>query len=112
MIKKTKKIIVLLTELKKIFRDKDKEKNYLTWDQLQDQNVSLPEEAMQELYGRGWFGKNIYKDLGYLFGGADGGRAGYMGGGIAAIRKPSAIAPTGGPQSGGLPSLYNNVRKR
>ena len=94
-----------------LFGDKDKEKNYLTWDQLQDQNVSLPEEAMQELYGRGWFGKNIYKDLGYLFGGADGGRAGYMGGGIAAIRKPSAIAPTGGPQSGGLPSLYNNVRK-
>ena len=42
---------------------------------------------------------------------ASGGRAGYMGGGIAAIRKPSAIPPTGGPQSGGLPSLYNNVRK-
>ena len=42
---------------------------------------------------------------------ASGGRAGYMGGGIAGIRKPSAIAPTGGPQSGGLPSLYNNVRK-
>jgi hypothetical protein len=33
-----------------------------------------------------------------------GGRAGYMGGGIAAIRKPSAIAPTGGPQSQGLAS--------
>ena len=42
---------------------------------------------------------------------ASGGRAGYMGGGIAAIRKPHAIPPTGGPQSGGLPSLYNNVRK-
>jgi hypothetical protein len=42
---------------------------------------------------------------------ADGGRAGYMGGGIAAIRKPSALPPTGGPQSGGLPSLYNNDRK-
>jgi hypothetical protein len=42
---------------------------------------------------------------------AGGGRAGYMGGGIAAIRKPSALPPTGGPQSGGLPSLYNNVRK-
>jgi len=35
---------------------------------------------------------------------ASGGRAGYMGGGIAAIRKPNAIAPTGGPQSQGLAS--------
>ena len=94
-----------------LFGDKDKEKNYLTWDQLQDQNVPLPKEAMQELYGRGWFGKNIYKDLSYLFEGADGGRAGYMGGGIAGIRKPSAIAPTGGPMSQGLRSLYNNVKK-
>ena len=34
------------------------------------------------------------------------------GGGIVGIRKPSALPPTGGPQSGGLPSLYNNVRKR
>ena len=42
---------------------------------------------------------------------ASGGRAGYMGGGIAAIRKPNALPPTGGPQSGGLPSLYNNGRK-
>ena len=36
----------------------------------------------------------------------------FAGGGMVGIRKPSAIAPTGGPQSGGLPSLYNNVRKR
>ena len=93
-----------------LFGDKDKEKNYLTWDQLQDPNVPLPQEAMQELYGRGWFGKNIYKDLSYLFGGADGGRAGYMGGGITGIRKPSAIAPTGGPMSQGLHSLYINDR--
>ena len=34
------------------------------------------------------------------------------GGGITGIRRPSALPPTGGPQSGGLPSLYNNVRKR
>ena len=40
-----------------------------------------------------------------------GGRAGYMGGGITGIRRPNALPPTGGPQSGGLPSLYNNVRK-
>jgi len=40
-----------------------------------------------------------------------GGVANMAGGGMVGIRKPSAIAPTGGPQSGGLPSLYNNVRK-
>jgi hypothetical protein len=34
-----------------------------------------------------------------------------MGGGITGVHKPGAIPPTGGPQSGGLPSLYNNVRK-
>ena len=33
------------------------------------------------------------------------------GGGMVGIRKPSAIAPTGGPMSQGLRSLYNNVRK-
>ena len=37
---------------------------------------------------------------------ADGGRAGYMGGGITGIRKPSALPPTGGPMSQGLRSLY------
>ena len=42
---------------------------------------------------------------------ADGGRAGYMGGGITGIRKPNAIAPTGGPMHQGLRSLYNNVKK-
>ena len=36
---------------------------------------------------------------------------GFAGGGMAEIRRPSALPPTGGPQSGGLPSLYNNVRK-
>ena len=35
----------------------------------------------------------------------DGGRAGYMGGGITRIRKPSAIPPESGPQSQGLASL-------
>jgi hypothetical protein len=37
-----------------------------------------------------------------------GGRAGYMGGGIAGIRKPNALPPTGGPMSQGLRSLYIN----
>jgi len=41
---------------------------------------------------------------------AGGGRAGYMGGGITGIRRPSAIAPTGGPMSQGLRSLYINDR--
>ena len=41
---------------------------------------------------------------------AGGGRAGYMGGGITGIRKPSAIAPTGGPMSQGLRSLYINAK--
>ena len=52
-----------------------------------------------------------FPEYSYVFEGASGGRAGYMGGGIAAIRKPNALPPTGGPQSGGLPSLYNNGRK-
>ena len=41
---------------------------------------------------------------------AFGGRAGYMGGGIAGIRKPSAIPPESGPQSQGLDYLkkYGN----
>ena len=39
---------------------------------------------------------------------AQGGRAGYMGGGITGIRRPNAIAPTGGPMHQGLRSLYIN----
>ena len=35
----------------------------------------------------------------------------FAGGGMVEIRRPSALPPTRGPQSGGLPSLYNNVRK-
>jgi len=37
---------------------------------------------------------------------ADGGRAGYMGGGITGIRRPNAVAPDSGPMSQGLRSLY------
>lgn len=50
---------------------------------------------------------NFFKNLPRM---AEGGRAGYMGGGIAAIRKPGAIAPTGGPMHQGLRSLYINDR--
>ena len=35
----------------------------------------------------------------------------FAGGGMVGIRKPNAIAPTGGPMSQGLRSLYNNVKK-
>ena len=59
--------------------------------------------------------KKYNKDLGYrqlldriYQSQADGGRAGYMGGGITGIRKPNAIAPTGGPMHQGLRSLYIN----
>ena len=53
--------------------------------------------------------ENLIKSIkGYY---ASGGRAGYMGGGITEIRKPSAIPPTGGPMSQGLRSLYNNGKK-
>ena len=45
-----------------------------------------------------------------MYGFASGGRAGYMGGGIAAIRKPSAIPPESGPNSQGLPGLLKRVR--
>ena len=42
---------------------------------------------------------------------ASGGRAGYMGGGIAGIRRPNAIPPESGPTPYGLPSMYNRVRR-
>ena len=35
----------------------------------------------------------------------------FAGGGMVGIRRPSAIAPTGGPMHQGLRSLYNNVKK-
>jgi len=41
----------------------------------------------------------------------DGGRADYMGGGIAAIRRPNAIPPKSGPNPQGLPSMYNRVKR-
>ena len=43
--------------------------------------------------------------------GIAGGVSKMAGGGIVGIRKPNAIAPTGGPMSQGLRSLYNNVKK-
>ena len=42
---------------------------------------------------------------------ADNFRMEKAGGGMVGIRRPNAIAPTGGPMSQGLRSLYNNVKK-
>jgi hypothetical protein len=61
----------------------------------------LPPELIQNFLTK-------FPKYAYMFEGATGGRAGYMGGGIAGIRKPSALPPTGGPMSQGLRSLYIN----
>jgi len=62
-------------------------------------------DKWEQIYGMG--GIDLMDKIGIA-----GGYSKLAGGGMVGIRKPSAIAPTGGPQSGGLPSLYNNVRKR
>ena len=75
--------------------------------QLPDQSITkenIPPELIENFL-------NKFPEYSYIFEGASGGRAGYMGGGIAAIRKPSAIPPESGPMSQGLRSLYNNGRK-
>ena len=61
----------------------------------------LHKEHEHPLYGPGLSYKQYQKVLPEYFGLADGGRAGYMGGGIAAIRKPSEIPP----ERGGLRSI-------
>jgi len=74
--------------------------------------------GMEQRYTQPGIGDRKYnEDLGYrqllnsmYQSQADGGRAGYMGGGITGIRKPSALPPTGGPMSQGLRSLYINDR--
>ena len=81
----------------------NKKRQFRTVEELKE--GPLMEHEMEDILGRDKWLSYLYQPQ------ASGGRAGYMGGGIAAIRKPSAIPPTGGPQSGGLPSLYNNVRK-
>ena len=70
--------------------------------------------GMEQRYTQPGIGDRKYnEELGYrqlyniLFGQpqASGGRAGYMGGGMTGIRRPSAIPPESGPQSQGLASL-------
>jgi hypothetical protein len=81
--------------------EKQKELDYkkLTG-QLPDQSITkenIPPELIENFLTK-------FPEYSYIFEGASGGRAGYMGGGITGIRRPSAIAPTGGPQSQGLAS--------
>jgi hypothetical protein len=93
----------------------NKERNYLTWEQLQDPNVPLSKEAMLGILGGdGSFGRTVYTDLEFLFGGASGGRVGYTGGGIATLhpRRPGALPPPSGPDSQGLAYLNNYATKR
>ena len=62
------------------------------------------DELQQREKWRQLFEKNPSGLLGTQYN-ADGGRAGYMGGGMTGIRRPSAIPPESGPQSQGLASL-------
>ena len=70
----------------------------LTYDSpLVDEALALRKEG-QSVLGTGWYSNKPY---------ASGGRAGYMGGGIAAIRKPHAIPP----ERQGLRSIMINGKK-
>ena len=64
---------------------------------LQERGIGY--ERVHPMYGAAMSGKQmepLRDQMGYM----------YAGGGIVGIRKPSAIAPTGGPMSQGLRSLY------
>jgi hypothetical protein len=69
----------------------EKKPDNLTYDQISD--IFKDEDKIR------YFADNFRMEK------ASGGRAGYMGGGITRIRKPSAIPPESGPQSQGLASL-------
>jgi len=64
----------------------------------------LHKEYNHPIYGPSLSYEQYQKVFPEYFGLASGGRAGYMGGGITGIRKPSAIPPESGPQSQGLAS--------
>ena len=78
----------------------NKKRKFRTKEELKE--GPLMEHEMEDILGRDKLLSYLYKPQ------ASGGRAGYMGGGITGIRKPNAIAPTGGPMSQGLRSLYIN----
>ena len=84
----------------------NKERGFRTKEELKEGPLT-PKEAAD--LTRNKYLRYLYPALGTTF--EAGGRAGYMGGGITGIRKPSALPPTGGPMSQGLRSLYNNVKK-
>ena len=70
--------------------------------QLEDQPITkenIPPELIQNFLSK-------FPEYSYIFEGASGGRAGYMGGGIAAIRKPSEIPP----ERQGLRSIMINAK--
>jgi len=83
----------------------NKERGFRTVEELKE--GPLTSKEMEDILGRNKWLSFLYQPQ------ASGGRAGYMGGGIAGIRKPSAIAPTGGPQSQGLASTpeYDTYNK-
>ena len=74
--------------------------------QLEDQPITkenIPPELIENFLTE-------FPEYSYIFEGAAGGRAGYMGGGITGIRRPNAVAPDSGPMAQGLRSLYINDR--
>jgi len=80
----------------------NRKRGYRTIEELQ--TGPLMDYEMEDILGRNKWLRYLYQPQ------ASGGRAGYMGGGITGIRKPSALPPTGGPMSQGLRSLYINDR--
>ena len=81
----------------------NKQRGFRTKEELKE--GPLTSKEMEDIKGRNKWLSYLYQPQ------ATGGRAGYMGGGITGIRRPNAIAPTGGPMHQGLRSLYNNVKK-
>ena len=77
---------------------------------LQERGIGY--ERAHPMYGAALSDKqmeSLRDQMGYMY--SDGGRASYMGGGIAGIRRPNAIPPESGPTPQGLPSMYNRVKK-
>ena len=84
--------------------EKQKELDYQkSTGQLEDQSITkenIPPELIENFLTK-------FPEYNYIFEGASGGRAGYMGGGITAIRRPNAIPP----ERQGLRSILINGKK-
>ena len=72
----------------------NKKRGFRTKEELQ--TGPLMDYEMQDITGRNKWLNLLYNPQ------ADGGRAGYMGGGITGIRRPNALPPTGGPMAQGI----------